>query len=89
MNVGMLWYDSDSGKDVGTRIQRASEYYRSKYGREPNLCYLNPVTGESELPQSVGGIKIETSAMVLPDHFWIGVEKAENGKQNQARKKAA
>jgi hypothetical protein len=87
MNVGMLWYDSGSGNDVSARIMRASEYYRDKYGREPNLCYLNPVTSENELPTEVGGLKIETSSMVLPDHFWIGVDKAENGKA--AHKRAA
>ncbi|MCH7588211.1 MAG: hypothetical protein IIC78_09300 [Chloroflexi bacterium] len=88
MNVGMLWYDAKSNDDLSTRINHASEYYQEKYGRKPNLCFMNPVTAgldpaadvtrdEGLNLDSAEGIRVELSAIVLPDHFWIGVEKKE------------
>jgi len=77
MDIGMLWFDSDSNRDVSVRIKQASKYYRSKYGREPNLCYVHPSTGGTGIPKIVGELKVITSQTVLPDHFWLGIEKAE------------
>ena len=87
MNIGMLWYDAESNDDLSTRINHASTYYHEKYGRKPNICFLNPVTAglnpgedtsrEQEIDlTSAQGIRVELSAIVLPDHFWIGIEKA-------------
>jgi len=87
MNVGMLWYDAQSEDDLPTRINHASAYYQEKYGRKPNICFLNPVTagldpGEDTTREegidltSAEGMRVELSVIVLPDHFWIGVEKA-------------
>jgi hypothetical protein len=76
----MLWFDSNAQQDVGTRIRRASTYYRSKYGREPNLCYVHPSTFGSGPPQDIDGLKVLTSHTVLPDHFWLGVGKTEGTK---------
>ena len=77
MDIGMLWFDSDNNRDVSARIKQASKYYRSKYGREPNLCYVHPSTGGTGIPKLVGGLKVITSQTVLPDHFWLGIEKVE------------
>ena len=77
MDIGMLWFDSDSNQDVSVRIKQASTYYTSKYGREPNLCYLHPSTGGTGIPTNIDGLKVVTSKTVLPDHFWLGIEKTE------------
>jgi len=42
MNVGMLWFDNDPHTSLLGKVQRAVEYYRRKYGREPNLCLVHP-----------------------------------------------
>ena len=80
MDIGMLWFDSDEDLDVSVRIEKASKYYRSKYGRKPNLCYLHPSTGGTGVPKIIGDLKVITSQTVLPDHFWLGIEKVEPAK---------
>lgn len=77
MDIGMLWFDSDTKQDVGIRIKRASTYYRSKYGRKPNLCYVHPSTVDAGIPMDIDGLKVLTSHTVLPDHFWLGIDKTE------------
>lgn len=79
MNVGMLWFDNDPHTPLLTKVQRAVEYYRRKYGREPNLCLVHPGMCLSQL--SSGGITIRPYRYVLPHHFWIGLE--ENGHLQQ------
>jgi hypothetical protein len=74
MNIGMLWLDSNPQRDLGARIERAIAYYRSKYRREPNLCFIHPSTSNGDCPDPVNGVEIRTSISVLPDHFWLGVE---------------
>jgi hypothetical protein len=72
MNIGMLWFDNDVKADLPTKIQRAADYYRTKYGRTPNLCFVHP----SMLPNPVnqtGGVELRTSRSVLPNHLWLGV----------------
>ena len=73
MRVGMLWFDGNCEQEFGDRIERASKFYSEKYGREPNLCLVNPRTMPQEAPKRVGSLKIGTSPSVLPDHFYIGV----------------
>lgn len=76
MDIGMLWFDSNHQQDVSLRIERASSYYKSKYGREPELCYVHPSMLGGLTHNEVGGLKVKTSQTVLPNHFWLGVEKA-------------
>jgi hypothetical protein len=74
MKVGMLWFEEGQDKDVVQRIERASEYYRTKYGHKPNLCFVHPDTiGHAENLQEVS-LKIKASSTLLQDHFWIGIE---------------
>jgi hypothetical protein len=86
MDIGMLWFDSNRQQDVCVRIERASTYYRSKYGRAPDLCYVHPSMLAGEIPKEIAGLKVQTSQTVLPDHFWLGIEKA---KAQKARSKIA
>jgi hypothetical protein len=86
MDIGMLWFDSNHNQDVCARIERASTFYRSKYGRKPDLCYVHPSMLTGTIPKEVGGLKIRTSQTVLPNHFWLGIEDTEASK---ARSKIA
>jgi len=73
MNTGMLWFDNDPKVDILTKIQRATEYYQSKYGQKPDLCYVHP-SMMAEKPARTGGIDVQVNQMVLPNHFWLGVK---------------
>ncbi len=86
MNTGMLWFDNDNSTTVSAKIERAIKYYQEKYNRAPNVCYLNPKTlnsanhGISQKAHSrekelvLGKIKVQKTPLVLPNHFWIGVD---------------
>jgi hypothetical protein len=79
MNIGMLWFDNDPKTEINSKIERAALYYRDKYGKQPNLCFVHPTMvgfEASDVPDSAsksGDISVRTSASVLPNHFWIGI----------------
>ncbi|NLG72314.1 MAG: hypothetical protein GX495_09765 [Chloroflexi bacterium] len=89
MNVGMLWFDNDSRRDLNSKIERAAAYYETKYGRHPTLCFVHPSmlpsladaageNGEEKEAREVkafrsGNIEVRTTRSMLPNHFWIGV----------------
>lgn len=80
MEIGMLWFDNDKQVDLATKLSRAIQYYLKKYGKTPNICYVHPSmlpeepekknTAPVKLPVK---IEIKTSKLVLPNHFWIGI----------------
>jgi hypothetical protein len=77
MNIGMLWFDNDKKADFSTKIERAANYYHTKYGKLPNLCLVHPRTlGNNSW--NGNGIEIRTTRSVLPNHFWLGVNQIGN-----------
>jgi hypothetical protein len=74
MNIGMMWFDNDPKTSLATKIARAAEYYRAKYGRTPDICLVNPNTTIGEV---MGNITIRSCKTILPGHLWIGVEDVE------------
>jgi hypothetical protein len=83
MNIGMLWFDNDTKVDLNSKIHRAAGYYKDKYGRKPNLCYIHPtMAGKPENKSNdsssmrAGDIEVRTTRSVLPNHIWIGVNHA-------------
>jgi len=91
MDIGMLWFDNDKKSDYEAKIERAARYYRKKYGKTPNLCFVHPCmipmngSQESDLinlptdtqPLKSQGVEIRTSKTMLPNHFWIGINRQE------------
>ena len=73
MNYGMMWFDNDPKTALAAKITRAAEYYRTKYGKNPTLCLVNPKSMTESISQS-GNISVQTMDMVLPGHLWIGEE---------------
>jgi hypothetical protein len=78
MDIGMLWFDNDKKSDLFTKVSRAAAYYRSKYGEEPNLCFVHPSMisedkADAGKPET-GRIEVFSNSSVLPNHFWIGVQ---------------
>lgn len=74
MKIGMLWFDESREADIAQRIRRASEYYTSKYGQEPDLCFVHPDAIEGDEQVGDETLKIKSSQTLLKDYFWIGVE---------------
>ena len=82
MEIGMLWFDNDQKADLQKKVKRAAAYYRDKYGKVPNLCWVHPgmvlrkgekPTGEEGEKFIVDRVEIRMSKTMLPHHFWIGV----------------
>jgi len=76
MDIGMLWFDNDPKSDLFCKVSKAVDYYRNKYGEEPNLCFVHP-SMIPEKKEKAGGIEICSNNTVLPHHFWIGVQQQE------------
>ena len=72
MDIGMLWFD-DSSRSFAEKVRRAADYYKEKYGREPTLCLVNPETWDSSDDKKLP-VEMRQARLVLPNHFWIGVE---------------
>jgi hypothetical protein len=73
MNSGMMWFDNDPKTTLNQKVTLAAEYYRSKYGRAPDTCLVNPgMLPEPEV--HAGKIQIRAMKTVLPGHLWIGVD---------------
>ena len=87
MDIGMLWFDNDRKADLSIKVNRAVTYYQKKYGQKPNLCFVNPcmipTNGNGSGIHSNGkmktetGIEIRESLSLLPNHFWLGIERQE------------
>jgi hypothetical protein len=71
MNVGMLWYDNDPTTALRTKVERAADYYKKKYGRLPTLCLVHP-SMLSAPDRVTGKVAIRPHRSVLPGHLWIG-----------------
>jgi hypothetical protein len=79
MKIGMLWFDNDPKSEISAKVGRAADYYRTKYGASPNVCFVHPsmlVTANPPEEGKVvraGSVELRASRSVLPNHFWIGV----------------
>lgn len=72
MNVGMLWFDNDPKADLSVKIERAADYYRKKYGKTPDICFVHPSMVSEPAPRT-GKIEVRTNRSILPHHLWIGI----------------
>lgn len=73
MDIGMLWYD-DSDKPLDKKIERAAEYYKAKYAKSPDLCFVNPAQVLPDSSAQPSGIRIVQDRTVIHNHLWIGVD---------------
>jgi hypothetical protein len=74
MSVGLLWFDNDPKADLTSKISRAADYYRVKYGEDPNLCFVHPSMLAERKRFRAGAVAIRSNSTVLPHHYWIGVQ---------------
>ena len=75
MHTGMLWFDNDPRAALSEKIQKAAEYYRKKFGRIPDICFVHPsMLHEGEKRVELGKMTIRPYRPIMPGHLWIGVE---------------
>jgi len=75
MNTGLMWFDNDPQTPLAVKIEKASTYYKKKFGRLPELCLVNPSMMGNQAETNVEQhITIRAFQSVLPGHLWIGVE---------------
>ena len=73
MQAGMMWFDNDKKTSLATKVKAAATYYHKKYGRNPDLCMVNPKM-LSEKPPEMGKITIRSYQPILPGHLWLGID---------------
>lgn len=73
MVIGLLW---QSDKPVEQVIPLASARFAERLGCTPNVCYVHP-TLLPDGDRAVDGVLIKSSARVLRQHFWLGIEPEE------------
>jgi len=89
MDIGMLWYDDDTKRKLDEKVARAAQYYQTKYGVAPTVCYLHPSMLEDKTgvpqagPSVAGSVQLRSARTVLLNHFWIGL-----GEPTQAEAKS-
>jgi len=87
MDIGMLWYDDDTKRKLDEKVARAAQYYQTKYGVAPTVCYLHPSMLEDKIG-AAGGVQLRSARTVLVNHFWIGVNEPITGTEsNNGHKK--
>jgi hypothetical protein len=76
MKVGMLWFDNDPKTPIEKKIEKAVQYYKDKYARDANTCYVNPsmIPEGQESIISIPGVDVIATRSVLPNNFWIGID---------------
>lgn len=73
LKIGMLWFDNDPRTTTDQKVARAADYYRTKYGKQPDLCYVNPASvPASTVDLMVGEIAVQSNKSIMRNHFWIG-----------------
>ena len=72
MDNGMLWYDNQTGITAESRLQRAVDYFISKYGHPPLCCFVHPdmVAQPMELR---GHVKVIPNERILKNHIWLEI----------------
>ncbi|MEP7356337.1 MAG: hypothetical protein ABI847_03805, partial [Anaerolineales bacterium] len=77
MDIGMLWYDDDSKRQLDEKVARAAEFYRAKYGVQPTECYVHPGLLAVDQPTvTAGGVRVRGNRTVIKNHLWLGVGEA-------------
>ena len=74
MKTGLLWLDDRRDVPFYHKLAHASSYYQEKYGHRPDLCFVHPSCLPSEEPGV--DIVVRSSDDILPDHFWLGRQRA-------------
>jgi len=78
MNAGMLWFDNDPRTDLITKLAQAADYFKRKYGYQPDVCFIHP-TLASKMTDMPAGLAVKASQMIRPNYFWLGIHEPTQG----------
>lgn len=73
MLYGVLIFNNSS-EPLKTKIGKAVDYFKKKYGRRPDLCRVHPSALIGQQLPKYKKLKVEPYRPVLPGHIWVGVE---------------
>ena len=77
---GLMWFDDTPNRSLEDKIALAVQRYQIKYSHAPDICYVRPsIIGLAALP-IVASVRVMSAKMVLPMHFWLGVDERIKGK---------
>lgn len=76
MDIGMLWYQDSPKMTLAEKVNEAAAYYKSKYGVDPDTCFVNPesLNLHEGKQAKVGMITLRPNKTIIKNHFWLGVE---------------
>jgi len=71
-----MWFDNDPHRPLEEKVKKAVQRYREKFGRVPNICYVNPdlLSGDEIRLKSV---RVVASSRILPNHFLVSFAEEE------------
>jgi len=72
MNNGMLWYDNQTSQPIESRLQKAVDFFISKYGHPPFCCFVNPEMLNEPI-QLAGDLKVIPNERILKNHVWMEI----------------
>jgi len=80
MDIGMLWYDGDPKQTLDAKVASAVEYYKTKYGVAPTVCFVHPSMLAAVADPSTSlrvdakaGVQLRPARVVMVNHFWLGL----------------
>lgn len=79
--LGVLWMD-DSDAALAKKIGDAAQRYRTRFGVAATRCYAN--SADVPEPTTVGGLRVEPRANILPHHFLVGRDAASEHNSSRA-----
>jgi len=87
MDIGMLWYDDDTKRKLDEKVARAAQYYQTKYGVAPTVCYLHPSMLDDKTGVA-GSVQLRPMRTVLVNHLWIGLSEPVQTEAKSPKSKA-
>ncbi len=77
ISVGWMWVDNRQDQDLREKVLAGAQRYRSKFGRSPNICYVNAsLLNQPEV--ECQGVRIIGASNIPRHHFWMGVVEEES-----------
>lgn len=64
-------HEKKAGRTLASRVREAAKSYEALYGVKPNLCLVSETQIDGEAVE-LEGLRLEASATLLPNYFWIG-----------------
>jgi len=88
MQMGMLWFDNEKGRELAEKVRAACGYYEGKYGQKPNHCVVHTDMLDGE-EMETEGVRVSGSTQMQRNHLWVGWNEELKQAERPAKKRAA